>query len=208
MEGRGAARLVFQKIPEVDSCRAAEPTPSSASRRQRQTPPKQPSWQADEWVLVSAHRMKRPWQGQVEPEPLKTVPRHDPLNPLCPGATRANGEIFENKGAMMGCSNPHPHCQVWASSFLPDIAQREERSQRAYHSQHGEPLLMEYGRQELLRKELPQGQRLGPPGTTGSCTLTTTLHSSALPLTANSWLAMKCLLRLRGTSLLSRLQRD
>lgn len=53
----------------------------------------------------------------------------------------------------MGCSNPHPHCQVWASSFLPDIAQREERSQRAYHSQHGEPLLMEYGRQELLRKD-------------------------------------------------------
>lgn len=47
----------------------------------------------DEWVLVSAHRMKRPWQGQVEPQLLKTVPRHDPLNPLCPGATRANGEL-------------------------------------------------------------------------------------------------------------------
>lgn len=47
----------------------------------------------DEWVLVSAHRMKRPWQGQVEPQLLKTVPRHDPLNPLCPGATRANGEV-------------------------------------------------------------------------------------------------------------------
>ncbi|XP_036753947.2 interleukin-11 receptor subunit alpha isoform X5 [Manis pentadactyla] len=150
----------------------------------------------DEWVLVSAHRMERPWQGQVEPPLLKIVPRHDPHNPLCPGATRANGEvnphydgtflfdndfpalqpdapnpgpndhplfqaeaargvckvmcfhpwsdvtlplmsvpeiravidawasvteelgaqypwvqIFENKGAMMGCSNPHPHCQ-------------------------------------------------------------------------------------------------
>lgn len=37
--------------------------------------------------------MKRPWQGQVEPQPLETVPRHDPLNPLCPGATRANGEV-------------------------------------------------------------------------------------------------------------------
>lgn len=47
----------------------------------------------DEWVLVSAHRMKRPWQGQVEPPPLTTVPRHDPHNPLCPGATRANGEV-------------------------------------------------------------------------------------------------------------------
>ncbi|XP_036032991.1 galactose-1-phosphate uridylyltransferase isoform X4 [Onychomys torridus] len=62
-------------------------------------------------------------------------------------------QIFENKGAMMGCSNPHPHCQVWASSFLPDIVQREERSQQSYHSQRGEPLLLEYGRQELLRKE-------------------------------------------------------
>lgn len=41
---------------------------------------------------------------------------------------------------------------MWASSFLPDIAQREERSKRAYQSQHGEPLLMEYGHQELLRK--------------------------------------------------------
>ncbi|XP_042638928.1 galactose-1-phosphate uridylyltransferase-like [Orycteropus afer afer] len=47
----------------------------------------------DEWVLVSAHRMKRPWQGQVEPPLLETVPRHDPDNPLCPGATRANGEV-------------------------------------------------------------------------------------------------------------------
>lgn len=70
-------------------------------------------------------------------------------------------QIFENKGAMMGCSNPHPHCQVWASSFLPDIAQREERSQRAYQSQHREPLLMEYGRQELIRK-VGESQALSP----------------------------------------------
>ncbi|XP_078076626.1 galactose-1-phosphate uridylyltransferase isoform X3 [Mustelus asterias] len=150
----------------------------------------------DEWVLVSAHRMKRPWKGQVEKQTEVNIARHDPANPLCPGATRANGEvnpeyestyvfdndfpslqpdapdpglgehplfqtkaargackvmcfhphsditlplmsipeiravidkwaelmvelgstyqwvqIFENKGAMMGCSNPHPHCQ-------------------------------------------------------------------------------------------------
>ncbi|KAM9540272.1 galactose-1-phosphate uridylyltransferase [Salvelinus alpinus] len=150
----------------------------------------------DTWVLVSAHRMERPWSGQVEKEEEDQVPQHDPNNPLCPGNTRANGEvnpdynntfvfendfpalqpnapdpgynqhplfqskaargvckvmcfhprsdvtlplmtlpdiikvidkwvelmvdlgstypwvqIFENKGAMMGCSNPHPHCQ-------------------------------------------------------------------------------------------------
>uniref|UniRef100_G3U8W2 Galactose-1-phosphate uridylyltransferase n=1 Tax=Loxodonta africana TaxID=9785 RepID=G3U8W2_LOXAF len=169
----------------------------------------------DEWVLVSAHRMKRPWQGQVEPPLLETVPRHDPHNPLCPGATRANGEvnpeyhgtflfdndfpalqpdapnpglsdhplfqaeaargvckvmcfhpwsdvtlplmsvpeiravvdawasvteelgaqypwvqIFENKGAMMGCSNPHPHCQVSVGMGPPELApERGEKSE-------------------------------------------------------------------------------
>lgn len=31
-------------------------------------------------------------------------------------------QIFENKGAIMGCSNPHPHCQIWASSFMPSEA--------------------------------------------------------------------------------------
>ena len=31
-------------------------------------------------------------------------------------------QIFENKGAVMGCFNPHPHCQIWASSFLPYVA--------------------------------------------------------------------------------------
>ncbi|XP_029301023.1 galactose-1-phosphate uridylyltransferase-like [Cottoperca gobio] len=125
-----------------------------------------PLW--DTWVLVSAHRMKRPWAGQVEKPPEEHIPRHDSRNPLCPGNTCANGEvnpgyestflfendftalqpdapdpgsdqhplfqskaargvcsvvhnlfyatdrfhIYENKGAMMGYSNPHPHCQV------------------------------------------------------------------------------------------------
>ncbi|XP_031801284.1 galactose-1-phosphate uridylyltransferase isoform X4 [Sarcophilus harrisii] len=62
-------------------------------------------------------------------------------------------QIFENKGAMMGCSNPHPHCQVWASNFLPDVARREEQSQRTYKKQYGGPMLLEYGRQEAERKE-------------------------------------------------------
>ncbi|PKU40046.1 galactose-1-phosphate uridylyltransferase [Limosa lapponica baueri] len=47
----------------------------------------------DDWVLVSAHRVKRPWQGQLEKPPPEDVPRWDPNNPLCPGATRANGEV-------------------------------------------------------------------------------------------------------------------
>ncbi|XP_049324412.1 galactose-1-phosphate uridylyltransferase isoform X2 [Astyanax mexicanus] len=192
----------------------------------------------DSWVLVSAHRMKRPWKGQVEKPPEDNVPRHDPNNPLCPGSTRANGEvnpeydstflfendfpalqpdapdpgsdhhplfqskaargvckvmcfhpwsditlplmqpeeirkvidkwaelieelgptypwvqIFENKGAMMGCSNPHPHCQVWASSFLPNEPALAERCQREYLQKHGEPMLLQYARMEAQAQE-------------------------------------------------------
>ncbi|KAB5543678.1 hypothetical protein PHYPO_G00082190 [Pangasianodon hypophthalmus] len=192
----------------------------------------------DSWVLVSAHRMKRPWKGQVEKVPEDNIPRHDPNNPLCPGSTRANGEvnpdydstflfdndfpalqqdapdpgsdhhplfqskpargvckvmcfhpwsditlplmqpgeirqvidkwaelieelgptypwvqIFENKGAMMGCSNPHPHCQVWASSFLPNEPALAERCQREYKQKHGEPMLLQYACMEAQAQE-------------------------------------------------------
>ncbi|XP_029437306.1 galactose-1-phosphate uridylyltransferase [Rhinatrema bivittatum] len=192
----------------------------------------------DEWVLVSAHRMKRPWQGQLEKPPEEDIPRYDPSNPLCPGARRANGEvnpayestflfdndfpalqpdavepgpsqhplfraksargvckvmcfhpwsdvtlplmslaeiraivdkwaevmvdlgniyqwvqIFENKGAMMGCSNPHPHCQIWASNFLPNEAKAEDGTQRQHCLQHGTSMLVEYGQQEAARRE-------------------------------------------------------
>lgn len=47
----------------------------------------------DEWVLVSPHRTKRPWSGQVEKAHDIQVPEFDPKNPLCPGAIRANGEV-------------------------------------------------------------------------------------------------------------------
>ncbi|XP_056322291.1 galactose-1-phosphate uridylyltransferase [Danio aesculapii] len=192
----------------------------------------------DSWVLVSAHRMKRPWKGQVEKPPEDDIPRHDPNNPLCPGSVRANGElnpeydstfmfdndfpalqpdapdpgsdhhplflskaargvckvmcfhpwsditlplmqpaeirkvidkwadltvelgaayawvqIFENKGAMMGCSNPHPHCQVWASNFLPNEASLAERCQRDFLQKHGEPMLVQYARMEAQAQE-------------------------------------------------------
>ncbi|XP_077137432.1 galactose-1-phosphate uridylyltransferase isoform X2 [Ranitomeya variabilis] len=192
----------------------------------------------DDWVLVSAHRMGRPWQGQMEKPPQEDIARHDPENPLCPGARRPGGQvnpdytgtfifdndfpalqpdvpdpgpnehpllqarsargvcqvmcfhpwsditlplmssdevravidkwaeintdlgaiypwvqIFENKGAMMGCSNPHPHCQIWASNFLPNEAQTEDRTQREYLRTHGTPMLLEYGRLEEERQE-------------------------------------------------------
>lgn len=191
-----------------------------------------------EWILVSPHRMKRPWSGQQEKINEDPVPEFDPQNPLCPTAKRGNGkvnpnyesvyvfpndfpallkdvpappvaddplfkmgsatgeckvicfhpksnltlpvmkledirkvidtwvdetaslgktyqwvQIFENKGAIMGCSNPHPHCQVWASSFLPNQARIKDYHQREYYQTHHTPLLMDYVSKELLKRE-------------------------------------------------------
>ncbi|XP_009694251.1 PREDICTED: galactose-1-phosphate uridylyltransferase [Cariama cristata] len=69
------------------------------------------------------------------------------------GASYPWVQVTENKGAMMGCSNPHPHCQVWASSFLPNEARLEDQTQRQHLSQHGVPMLLEYAEQEAHRKE-------------------------------------------------------
>ena len=58
-------------------------------------------------------------------------------------------QVFENKGAVMGCSNPHPHGQVWASDVLPSLVQKEDDRQSAHYAQHGEPLLTRGGAVEL-----------------------------------------------------------
>ena len=57
-------------------------------------------------------------------------------------------QVFENKGAMMGCSMPHPHGQIWANSFLPNEAATEDKQQRAYFDAHGRQLLLDYATQE------------------------------------------------------------
>lgn len=62
-------------------------------------------------------------------------------------------QIFENKGALMGCSNPHPHCQVWATGHVPTIPARKLQAQRAYHQRHGRDLLGDYLQQELALGE-------------------------------------------------------
>ncbi len=185
------------------------------------------------WVLVSPHRAKRPWQGQQETPDRTARPAHDPECYLCTGNKRVTGEqnpeytdtfvctndfaaltvdapdapasanplfqngsargtsrvvcfspdhskslpelspaaiekvietwseqtaelgakypwvqVFENKGAMMGCSMPHPHGQIWANSFLPNEAATEDKHQRAYFDAHGRQLLLDYATQE------------------------------------------------------------
>ena len=193
-----------------------------------------------QWVLVSPHRTKRPWLGQVERLPAEERPRHDPQCYLCPGNKRAGNalnpdysstfvfmndfsallpdsplqqeskdellqaepvrgecrvicfsprhdlslaqmtapeirsvvdvwveqvvelggayrwvQLFENKGAMMGCSNPHPHGQVWAGTALPNEAAAEARQQRLYLEKQGSPLLL-----DVLRRESELGTRV------------------------------------------------
>ncbi len=57
-------------------------------------------------------------------------------------------QLFENKGAAMGCSNPHPHGQLWASSHVPDEPAIEDERQRAYFAETGHSLLTEVAAQE------------------------------------------------------------
>jgi UDPglucose--hexose-1-phosphate uridylyltransferase len=62
-------------------------------------------------------------------------------------------QIFENKGEMMGASNPHPHGQIWAQRHLPLHAMRELERQREHHARHGRTLLEDYLRLETQRAE-------------------------------------------------------
>lgn len=198
-----------------------------------------------EWILVSPHRSKRPWEGHLETPVTATRPAHDPACYLCPGNARAGGklnpnyadtfvfdndfaalqpavsgdglaglnegglmvaeqesgicrvicfsprhdltlaemdtpaltkivdlwaaqyaelgarndinyvQIFENKGAMMGCSNMHPHGQIWAQQTVPDEPAKESHHQLAYFQRTGQTLLAAY-----LQLELEQDARI------------------------------------------------
>ena len=117
---------------------------------------------------------------RMEPEPGRCrvicfSPRHDLTLPRMESAdlrgvvdvwideTRTLGDspaigyvqVFENKGEIMGCSNPHPHGQVWASRTLPDLPAKEDGNQRRHLSRHGECLLCAY-----LRVEEADGRRI------------------------------------------------
>ncbi|HVC89047.1 MAG TPA: UDP-glucose--hexose-1-phosphate uridylyltransferase [Acidobacteriaceae bacterium] len=64
-------------------------------------------------------------------------------------------QIFENRGAMMGASNPHPHCQVWATEHVPDGPRIEQIAQQEYRESHGTCLLCDY-----LQREVQLAQRI------------------------------------------------
>ena len=192
-----------------------------------------------DWVLVSPHRTKRPWQGKMEKPSQGKRLTHDPNCYLCPGNTRAGAstnphyedvfiftndfaallpdtadgiyqdgllqaqgerglcrvlcfspnhaltipemeidsiakvvnlwqkeyldlgakdfinhvQIFENKGAIMGCSNPHPHGQIWAQASIPQEVRKKGERQLAYWKKNHRSLLGDYLAQELAAKE-------------------------------------------------------
>ena len=195
-----------------------------------------------DWVLVSPHRTKRPWQGHQEKAQVEEKPSYDPHCYLCPGNSRAGGitnpdyrdtfvfvndfsalledaptdrmdednlfiahsergvckvicfsprhdltlplmevedirrvvdvweeeyrrlgekefinyvQIFENRGATMGCSNPHPHGQIWSNETIPQIPQQETNMQRHYLETHQSCLLCDY-----VKKETERGERI------------------------------------------------
>ncbi|KMQ65378.1 galactose-1-phosphate uridylyltransferase [Chryseobacterium angstadtii] len=58
-------------------------------------------------------------------------------------------QIFENKGAIMGCSNPHPHGQIWAQSSIPSQVARTQQNLKNYYDKHGTTLLSDYLQREI-----------------------------------------------------------
>lgn len=192
-----------------------------------------------EWILVSPHRTKRPWQGKQEEVISQDRPTYDPTCYLCPGNTRAGGEvnpkyvepftfqndfaallpegghetstegllvaqaetgickvvcfspdhsltipqmqleditkvvqkwkeefqelgsnpdinyvqIFENKGEIMGCSNPHPHGQIWAQYSIPIEVEKKGHQLKKHWKKNGSNLLSDYIKQELELNE-------------------------------------------------------
>ncbi|ODS05031.1 UDP-glucose--hexose-1-phosphate uridylyltransferase [Vibrio scophthalmi] len=64
-------------------------------------------------------------------------------------------QAFENKGEAMGCSQPHPHGQIWASSFLPNEIERKDHHLKTYYKKYGTNLLVDY-----VRSELKDGSRI------------------------------------------------
>lgn len=62
-------------------------------------------------------------------------------------------QIFENKGEVMGCSNPHPHGQIWSTSTIPVEQSKESNKQLHYYRKHGKTLLQDYLAKEIDKKE-------------------------------------------------------
>ena len=131
--------------------------------------PDAPSFDVDDGGLLVARTEKGICRVMCfSPRHDLTIPRMS-LPAICEvigvwtGEFRRLGEIdwvrhvqmFENRGALMGASNPHPHCQIWANASVPDVPAKELASFRAYREGKKSCLLCDY-----LQLELQSGERL------------------------------------------------
>ncbi len=91
--------------------------------------------------------------GQMDPAGIRRVVDMwaDQITQI--GARLKWVQIFENKGAAMGASNPHPHGQVWACDYLPTLVAREDECQRQYMAQHRASMLVDLVKEEIKAKE-------------------------------------------------------
>lgn len=126
-------------------------------------------------VPLADHSTDELFQTQSAPGICRVIcfsPRHDLTLPEMPvadigrvvdvwaeqtselGKTHPWVQVFENKGAVMGSSNPHPHGQIWAQNALPNEPTKEDRNQRDYFATRGRPLLLDY-----LAREVESGER-------------------------------------------------
>lgn len=64
-------------------------------------------------------------------------------------------QVFENKGESMGCSQPHPHGQIWANSFIPTLVTKKDQHQQDYFARYQSPLLLDY-----VQREIASGERI------------------------------------------------
>lgn len=111
----------------------------------------------EQWTNIYAvHVSSRSPIAQAATSYLANHDAHRDMTSASPIKQLKYMQIFENKGAAMGCSNPHPHCQIWATSHLPEEPARELASLQRYRSTNpGKHLLSDY-----LHIEVEKGERI------------------------------------------------
>lgn len=108
------------------------------------------------WTRIYASHLapSHPLKAQAE-KALASIPANPDGETEPPKNQLRYMQIFENKGAAMGCSNPHPHCQVWTTSTLPEEPGKELVQMTKYKSEHGRHLLADY-----VKLEAEKGERV------------------------------------------------
>ncbi|KAK1768127.1 putative galactose-1-phosphate uridylyltransferase protein [Phialemonium atrogriseum] len=107
------------------------------------------------WTRIFASHMSpsHPLAAQAT-EVLRTLPSSQEDEVPRPVNQLRYMQIFENKGAAMGCSNPHPHCQIWTTSAMPEEPGKELAQLGKYRADHGgRHLLADYVKLEIEKKE-------------------------------------------------------